>query len=180
MTPENWKNRKFIIVLVASVLLFAFVILLSSRKPYGYQTEVKRPFPSSFQTKLVVEVDSNGSPKIASTVQKTKLSDLKIPMNHVEDGSKADPSHVTNKATDAEDSKKSINPTASSKDRQKGMHTSKLPAIRSDNGSTSSFSFHRCNGGKSKTSSGKGSQRSNHTERFTDYSISNKTVDSAT
>ena len=141
MMSEHWKNRKFLIVLVVSVLLFAFVILLSGHKPYDYQPLIKRPIPGTFQTKLVVEVNSNGSPKLASTVQKTMLSDLKIPMNHVEDGSKAGPSHVTNKATDVgeEDSKKPINPTASNKGRQKGMLTSKLPATRSDKGSTSSF-----------------------------------------
>lgn len=140
MMSENSKNRKFIIVLVASVLLFAFVILLFGHKPYDYQT-VKRPIPGGFQTKLVVEVNSNGSPKLASTVQKTMLSDLKISMNHVEDGSKASPSHVTNEATDVgvEDSKKPINPMASSKGRQKGMRTSKLPPTRSDKGGTSSF-----------------------------------------
>ena len=139
MMSEYWKNRKFLIVLVVSVLLFAFVMLLSGHKPYDYQTEFKRPIPGTFRTKLVVEVNSNGSPKLASTVQKTMLSDLK--MNHVEDGNKAGPSHVTNKATDVgeEDLKKPINPMASGKGRQKGMLTSKLPATRSDKGSTSSF-----------------------------------------
>ena len=136
MMPDNWKQRKFIIVLVASVLLFSIVILLSNHKPYDYQG----PIPGSFHTKLVVEVNSNGSPKVASTVRKA-------PVNHVEDGSKADPSHVTNKATDvgAEDSKKPINPTVSSKDRQKGMLTSKLPATRADIVSTSSFGVTEAN-----------------------------------
>ena len=111
----KWKNKKHLIFLIASVLLLAFVILLSSHKPYDNQEELKKPISGSLQTKLVVEIDSTGSPKTDSTVQKTMLRGLK-----------------------AKDLKKNIYQTTSSKDRQKGMYTSKLPATGSENGTTSS------------------------------------------
>ena len=111
----KWKNKKHLIFLIASVLLLAFVILLSSHKPYDNQEELKKPISGSLQTKLVVEIDSTGSPKTDSTVQKTMLRGLK-----------------------AKDLKKNIYQTTSSKDRQKGMYTSKLPATGSENGTMSS------------------------------------------
>ena len=111
----KWKNKKHIIFLMASVLLLAFFILLSSHKPYDNQEELKKNIPGSLQTKLVVEIDSTGSPKTDSTVQKAMLRGLK-----------------------AKDLKKKIYQTASSKNRQKGMYTSKLPATGSENGTTSS------------------------------------------
>ena len=106
----KWKNKKYIYFLVATVLLLAFVTLLSIRKPYDSQGELKKPIPGNFQNKLVVEINSTSSQKTDSTVhvQKAMLRDSK-----------------------AKDLKKTINQTAGSKDGQKGMNTSRLPGATS-------------------------------------------------
>ena len=113
----KWKNKKYILFLVATILLLAFVILLSTHKPYDSQGELKKPVPGNFQTKLVVKINSTSSHKTDSTVhvQKAMLRDSK-----------------------EKDMKKTINHTVGSKDRQKGMNTSRLPATGSENGTTSS------------------------------------------
>ena len=106
----KWKNKKYIYFLVATVLLLAFVILLSIRKPYDSQGELKKPVPGNFQTKLVVEINSTSSKKTDSTV-------------HVQKAMSRD--------SKAKDLKKTNNQTAGSKDRQKGMNTSRLPGTTS-------------------------------------------------
>ena len=101
----KWKNKKYIYFLVATILLLAFVTLLSIRKPYDSQGELKKPIPGNFQTKLVVEINSTSSQKTDSTV-------------HVQKAMSRD--------SKAKDLKKTINQTAGSKDGQKGTNTSRL------------------------------------------------------